>query len=112
MATSMKSIRSFTRSFLLMFLLSCFHLNVHSQVGPPADSLRADSLRIIRSGVVRPPEDLSAQYDVGDLFHDIFYPNKVSDPHRKRSGITIIPNIAANPSIGFQGGIKAVAGLK
>ena len=112
MATSMKSIHSFTRSFLLMFLLSCFYLNVHSQVGPPADSLRADSLRIIRSGVVRPPEDLSTQYDVGDLFHDIFYPNKVSDPHRKRSGITIIPNIAANPSIGFQGGIKAVAGLK
>ena len=95
-----------------MFLLSCFHLNVHSQVGPPADSLRADSLRIIRSGVDRAPEDLSTQYDVGDLFHDIFYPNKVSDPHRKRSGITIIPNIAANPSIGFQGGIKAVAGLK
>jgi len=95
-----------------MFLLSCFHVNAYSQVGPPADSLRADSLRIIRSGVVRPPEDLSTQYDVGDLFHDIFYPNKVSDPHRKRSGITIIPNIAANPSIGFQGGIKAVAGLK
>jgi len=95
-----------------MFLLSCFHVNAYSQVGPPADSLRADSLRIIRSGVVRAPEDLSTQYDVGDLFHDIFYPNKVSDPHRKRSGITIIPNIAANPSIGFQGGIKAVAGLK
>ncbi|HSU49155.1 MAG TPA: hypothetical protein VLJ41_01130 [Segetibacter sp.] len=108
----MKSIHSFTRSFLLMFLLSCFHVNAYSQVGPPADSLRADSLRIIRSGVDRAPEDLSTQYDVGDLFHDIFYPNKVSDPHRKRSGITIIPNIAANPSIGFQGGIKAVAGLK
>ena len=42
----------------------------------------------------------------------IFHPKKKPDSLRKRSGITVIPNIAANPSIGFQLGIKAVAGIK
>jgi hypothetical protein len=100
------------RSFLLMFLFSCFHIYGFSQVGPPTDSLKADSLRIIRSGKIRQTENLHTQYDVGDLFRNVFYPNKKPDSLRKPSGITIIPNIAANPSIGFQGGIKAVAGLK
>ena len=81
---------SFTRSFLLMFLFSCLHIYAYSQVNPPTDSLKADSLRIIRSGKVPQSEDLNAQYDVGDLFRDVFYPNKTPDPHRKRSGITII----------------------
>ncbi len=52
------------------------------------------------------------QYDIGDLVRDIFRPNNKVDSLRKRSGFTIIPNIAANPSIGFQLGIKAVAGIK
>src|SRR4028119_420790 len=112
MVAEMHNRYSFIRSFLLMFLFSCFHIYVFSQVGPPADSLKADSLRIIRSGKIPPAENLDMQYDVGDLFRNVFHPNKGVDPLRKRSGITIIPNIAANPSIGFQGGIKSVAGLK
>lgn len=112
MVAEMRNRYSFIRSFLLMFLFSCFHIYVFSQVGPPADSLKADSLRIIRSGKIPQAENLDMQYDVGDLFRNVFNPNKKADPLRKRSGITIIPNIAANPSIGFQGGIKSVAGLK
>ena len=46
------------------------------------------------------------------MYQDIVHPNKKTDSLRKRSGITIIPNIAANPTIGFQIGIKAVAGIK
>jgi hypothetical protein len=82
------------------------------QVSPPADSLKVDSLRIVSGRAITPAENLLGQYDVGDLFNDIFHPNKQPDPQHKRSGITIIPNIAANPTIGFQIGIKAVAGLK
>src|SRR4028119_1527038 len=112
MVAEMHNRYSFIRSFLLMFLFSCFHIYVFSQVGPPADSLKADSLRIIRSGKIPPAENLDMQYDVGDLFRNVFHRNKGADPLRNRSGITIIPNIAANPSIGFQVGIKSVAGLK
>jgi len=39
-------------------------------------------------------------------------PKKKSDVTHSSSGITIVPNIAANPTIGEQLGIKAVAGKK
>jgi hypothetical protein len=78
----------------------------------PVDSLKEDLLRIVSQRAQKQPEDLSLQYDVGDLFRSILHPTGTIDPLHKRSGITIIPNVAANPSIGFQIGIKAVAGLK
>ncbi|TWR30667.1 BamA/TamA family outer membrane protein [Mucilaginibacter pallidiroseus] len=53
---------------------------------------------------------LNQQYDIADLFRDVFHPNKKPDTLKQKSGITIIPNVASNPSIGFQIGIKAVAG--
>ena len=74
----------------------------------PVDSLKTDSLH----KTAHPVESLSRQYDVGDLVQDIFHPRQKPDPLKKRSGITIIPNVAANPSIGAQIGIKAVAGRK
>lgn len=52
------------------------------------------------------------QYDISDLIRNIFHPGRTTDPQRKKSGITIIPNVAYNPSIGAQIGIKAVAGRK
>ena len=82
------------------------HQFAHSQVTTIVDTLKSDSLK--KPAPRR--ENLANQYDVGDLFTDIFHPHKAPDPQAKRSGITIIPNIAANPSIGFQLGIKAVAG--
>lgn len=56
--------------------------------------------------------DISKQYDFGDLARNILHPGRKADPLRKSSGITIVPNIAANPTIGAQIGIKAVAGKK
>lgn len=53
---------------------------------------------------------LNKQYDFGNLVHDIFRRGKPIDSNKKSSGITIVPNISANPTIGFQIGIKAVAG--
>ncbi|MEP6749341.1 MAG: BamA/TamA family outer membrane protein, partial [Bacteroidota bacterium] len=82
-----------------------------SQVAAPADSLKADSLRIKEHNVNPPVENLARQYDVADLFHNILHPNK-KDSTKKRSPVTVVPNIAANPTIGFQLGIKAVAGKR
>lgn len=84
----------------------------HCQSGTPADSLKADSLRLLAGKTRSGAENLSKQYDVSDLFHTIIYPGKKTDTARKRSPITVVPNIAANPTIGFQLGIKAVAGKR
>lgn len=56
------------------------------------------------------PDSSVVQYDVADLIRDIIHPNRPPKPLKKKSGITPMPNIAYNPSIGAQIGIKAVAG--
>lgn len=85
---------------------------IQAQVTAPADSLKADSLRIKAATAAAANENLAKQYDVSDLFYNILHPKKKSDANTKRSPVTIIPNIAANPTIGFQAGIKAVAGKR
>ncbi|MDM8173361.1 hypothetical protein QT327_03145 [Olivibacter sp. 47] len=50
------------------------------------------------------------QYDISDLIRNIIHPKRKPDSLKKKSGITPMPNIAYNPSIGAQIGIKAVAG--
>ncbi len=84
----------------------------YSQVKAPVDSLKADSLRIKSGKAVSRPENLSKQYDFRDLTRAIFAPHKKQDSLHNRSGLTVVPNIAANPTIGAQAGIKAVAGRK
>jgi hypothetical protein len=56
--------------------------------------------------------NMTRQYDVSDLIKDVFHPGRERKPVNKKSPIIIIPNIASNPSIGSQIGIKAVAGKK
>lgn len=76
----------------------------YSQV--KGDTTKADTSKAYKQALA-----LSKQYDIGDLFNDIFHPKKKPDSVlKKSSGITIIPNVASNPSIGSQIGIKAVAG--
>lgn len=79
-------------------------------VNPVTDTVRADSLGANSRKIVKPADNLAGQYDIADLVQDIFHPSKKPDTLKKKSGITVIPNIASNPSIGFQIGIKAVAG--
>ncbi|PZP43621.1 MAG: hypothetical protein DI598_15570 [Pseudopedobacter saltans] len=69
-----------------------------------SDSLKVDSLKKQNEIL------LQQQTDIADVYQSIFHPHRQKDSTRKRSPITIIPNIAANPTIGLQGGIKAVAG--
>jgi hypothetical protein len=81
-----------------------------SQVENTVDSLKADSLDKNSLKVIKPIDSTYKQYDVADFFRGILYPNRTVDPYRKKSGITLMPNVAYNPSIGAQIGIKAVAG--
>jgi len=65
---------------------------------------------LISRDTLRQVVPYAGQYDISDLFGDIFRPRRKADPTKRRSPITIMPNIAYNPTIGAQGGIKAVAG--
>ena len=69
------------------------------------DSLKADSLR---GKHIERKEDLSRQYDFGDLLRNILHPGRPADTSHNKLGITVVPNVAANPTIGGQLGIKAV----
>jgi hypothetical protein len=95
---------------LLIFICMLATMTVHGQIPPPADSLRADSLKMKETGS-KPADDLTKQFDLTDLTHLVFKPKR-KDAATKRSPITVMPNIAANPTIGFQVGIKAVAGKR
>lgn len=97
------------RFFLLLFLLAGVLSAANSQVVTDTSKnklLPADTLRITN------PADtiMYKQYDISDLFTDVFHPKRKPDPKRKRSSITLMPNIAGNPTIGAQIGLKAVAG--
>jgi hypothetical protein len=102
-------------SLKLLLLLLFFISNggfAYSQVIVPADSLKADSLRIKKFKGQKAATDVNKQYDFGDLTRNILHPKKKADTLHKSSGIVIVPNVAANPTIGAQLGIKAVAGKK
>lgn len=97
--------------YLLLLLFIGTQSLVHSQT-VPADSLKADSLRVKKKQSPPVKENINKQYDFGDLTRNILHPKKEADTLHKSSGITIVPNVAANPTIGAQIGIKAVAGRK
>lgn len=81
----------------------------YGQVIRPIDSLKEDSLRGMAP---KPVENINKQYDFSDLLRNILHPGRKADTLRQRSGIVVVPNIAANPTIGGQLGIKAVAGKR
>ncbi|UAY57471.1 outer membrane protein assembly factor [Arachidicoccus terrestris] len=60
-----------------------------------------------RQQAIQPIPD-SIQMDIWDLYRQLFHKQK--DSAKAPSAITVVPNISANPTIGFQIGIKAVAG--
>ncbi len=93
-----------------IILLTGHYGSVNGQAVNPVDSLKADSLREGGIKVQKPTDSTYLQYDIADLIRDIIHPNKKPGPMRKKSGITPMPNIAYNPSIGAQIGLKAVAG--
>jgi hypothetical protein len=76
------------------------------------DNIRIDSTHIKVINKQSASYNINKQYDFGDLTRNILHPGKKADTLHKSSGITIVPNIAANPTIGAQLGIKAVAGKR
>ena len=100
------------RILMRVALLACLFLTMlghaYSQDNAPGDtSLSGAQAKPIEKS---PKENLNKQYDIGDMINDVLHPKRTDDSLRKRSAITVVPNIAANPTIGFQFGIKAVAG--
>lgn len=96
---------------LLSAMLVCLCCSLHAQIPIPADTLKADSATAAQAKIRQEAEELSRQYDLGDLIRGILR-SKPAPKDKKRSGIIVIPNVASNPSIGSQIGIKAVAGRK
>jgi len=94
---------------LLMLLLTGFSSYASGQT-IPVDSVKADSLRNVAK-VKAENDSINKQYDISDLIRRIAHPRSKAKTGKK-SGITVIPNVAYNPSIGAQIGIKAVAGRK
>jgi hypothetical protein len=86
--------------------------NAYTQVQLRADTLKTDSAQLNRSKLQQQEDHISDQYDVADLIKTVLHPGRAPKPINKKSPIIIIPNIASNPSIGSQIGIKAVAGKK
>jgi len=77
----------------------------------PTDSIKADSLQHDSLARIRQQTDsLPKQYDLMDLITHVIHPKKAKDSTKKQSAITPMPNVAYNPSIGAQIGVKAVAG--
>lgn len=99
---------------MLKFLLFISFISIkglaYSQVKDSISSVKADSLKAIK--IQKRADNINKQYDFGDLTRNILHPGKKSDTLHKGSGITVVPNVAANPTIGAQLGIKAVAGKK
>jgi len=96
-------------TLILAFVMLC-NMLAYSQTEQTVDSLKADSLNSKLPKNIRPADSTFKQYDVADLLRDLLHPNRQVNPMRKKSGITLMPNVAYNPSIGAQIGIKAVAG--
>lgn len=91
----------------VIILAVCLNSDLYAQINAPIDSLKADSLG---GDTTKALPAYSSQYDVGDLIRTVFRPGREPKSASEKSGITMMPNVAYNPSIGAQIGIKAVAG--
>jgi len=96
---------------LLVLLLNIFGFT-YGQVRSVRDSLKADSAHIKALRKKKIANNINKQYDFGDLTRNIIHPKRKADTLKKRSGIIVVPNVSANPTIGEQLGIKAVAGRR
>jgi len=93
-------------------LLICVSGIVYAQVTHPVDSLKSDSLRVRKFNARPQAVDTIHQYDFSDLMKAVLHPQRRNPVVHSRSGITVVPNVSANPTIGEQIGIKAVAGKR
>lgn len=102
-----------SKLFIFALLMICSG-NMFGQVSLSIDSTYVDSLRNKFIQAPQIQEDLSTQYDLGNLYNAVFRSHREVKPANTKhtASIIVIPNIAANPTLGAQIGIKAVAGKK
>ena len=98
-------------------VITALLINIHGAANcqelTSTDTLKIDTMNHPGISPDPPSYKQETQYDFGNLISDIFHPHKKPAVTKKPpSGIIIIPNIASNPTIGSQIGIKAVAGRK
>ncbi|MDM1296678.1 BamA/TamA family outer membrane protein [Sphingobacterium sp. N143] len=86
----------------LWLLLTLFPNSLNAQSEEKRDTVSNDK--------IHPDSALASQYDISDLIGRIIHPKRKKERSSRRSPITLMPNIAYNPTIGGQIGIKAVAG--
>jgi len=102
----------YSLKFLLLFLLISARGIAYSQVKTTPDSLKADSAHAKAVKKQSRSYNINKQYDFGDLTRSALHHGRKPDTLKKRSGIIVVPNVAANPTIGEQLGIKAVEGKR
>lgn len=93
----------------LLLLFATLITPVLAQVTIVSDSSRLESQSTYMQHKI--DSNASYQYDISDLFRNILHPKRERNPNKKRSGITLMPGVALNPTIGAQIGIKGVAGI-
>jgi hypothetical protein len=98
--------------FILLILFTSIQGVAYCQVYKSPDSLKADSARAKAIKEQKIANNINKQYDFGDLARNILHHGRKADTLKKRSGFVVVPNVAANPTIGAQLGIKAVAGKR
>ena len=97
---------------LLLIFFSGLSVMAQKQVQESKDSVKLDTTRLILQHPKARIYDAKQQYDFSDLVNAILHPHRKDKLAHTSSGFTVVPNVSANPTIGFQGGIKAVAGLR
>ncbi|KKX49226.1 hypothetical protein [Sphingobacterium sp. IITKGP-BTPF85] len=102
--------KSINITLVSLLLLFATHITpVLAQVTIVSDSSRLESKSTYMQHKI--DSNASYQYDISDLFRNILHPKRERNPNKKRSGITLMPGVALNPTIGAQIGIKGVAGI-
>lgn len=102
--------RSFTRLKMIKYLVVILFLFVVLTVKGQEVNLKDTLSHALKDTL----DEKQRLYDIGDAFKDIgrFIRRDTSKRvFKKGSGISILPNINYNPSIGFQIGAKVVGGL-
>ena len=100
------------KKYILLFILFSTIVSASAQ-----NQLKADSAVLLLSNNIDTSNHFNTEtpklYDIVDLFKDIIPggDNHSDTLKKKRSGLSYLPNLNYNPSIGFQVGLKAVGGI-
>lgn len=105
-----KKVHSPIQRAVMVFTLVLFHISYSFAQHDTTSTVRLRKDRLAGTDSLKTVTPYQDHYDISDLFRTILHPKRKPDRTKRRSPITLMPNVAYNPTIGAQGGIKAVAG--